>query len=157
MANTMRWRYGDTNPVRMPVAADTVIEIGDAIYQEASLAKPAAAMDDQGSELLNQQFFQDDFVGIAMQSSAAGDTADIRIATTGVFEFDCNPATFDIGDLVSLAANGNEDGLENQKAVQVASVSSSLGRCAKQANPAQSRVLVDIVSTVMRGGPQAAA
>jgi len=29
MPNTMRWRYGETNPVMLPVQLGYVIEIGD--------------------------------------------------------------------------------------------------------------------------------
>jgi hypothetical protein len=31
MANVMRWRYGETNPVMMPVDAETVVEIGPVV------------------------------------------------------------------------------------------------------------------------------
>ena len=41
MANTMRWRYGDTCPVMLPVDSATVIEIGDLVYLDADDAKPA--------------------------------------------------------------------------------------------------------------------
>src|SRR3954466_1580321 len=32
MSNTMRWRYGDTCPVMLPVDSATVIEIGDMLF-----------------------------------------------------------------------------------------------------------------------------
>ena len=41
MASTMRWRYGDTSPVMMPVDAATVIEIGDLLFYDMDDAKPA--------------------------------------------------------------------------------------------------------------------
>ena len=41
MADTMRWRYGDTNPVVAPVDSATVIEIGDLVYLDTDDAKPA--------------------------------------------------------------------------------------------------------------------
>ena len=50
MANTMRWRYGDTNPVMLPVDSATVIEIGDLVYLDTDDAKPASAQADQGTE-----------------------------------------------------------------------------------------------------------
>ena len=37
---------------------------------------------------------------------------------------------------------------------KVATANLAVGRCAKRANPAATRLLVEIVSTVMRGGPQ---
>lgn len=154
MANVMRWRYGDTSPVMMAVDADTVIEIGDLLWLDTDDVKPASAQADQGSEGINQEFFKDKFAGVAMQASPAGEAGTVRVATLGVFEFDCDAATFEVGDLIAPTENGTSDGLMNQKVGSVASVTSALGRCAARANPARTRVLVDIVSAVMKGGAQ---
>jgi hypothetical protein len=153
----MRWRYGDTSPVMMPVDAATVIEIGDLVFLDTDDIKPAAAQSDQGSEAGNQQLFHDGFAGVAMQASAAGDTHPVRVATTGVFEFDCAAATFEVGDLVGVDENGAGNALLNQSAAVVAGADAAIGRCAKRVDPAGTRVMVDIVSTVMKGGPQAPA
>lgn len=156
MANTMRWRYGDTNPIMMPVAADTLIEIGDLVYQAGGEALPAASLADQGSLTATQEAFHDDFLGVAMQCSPADSTVPIRVATSGVFEFDCAAATFDVGDLVG----GNDDGagtLEDQAVDAVATANLAVGRCVKRVSPAGTKVLVDIVSTIVKGGPQVAA
>ena len=40
---------------------------------------------------------------------------------------------------------------------KVTNANAAIGRCATRVNPAGTRVLVDIVSTVMHGGPQVAA
>lgn len=154
MANTMRWRYGDTNPVMLPVESDTDLEIGDLVYLDTGSAKPASALPDQGTTTLNQAGFQDAFVGVAMQASPVGDTRSVRIATTGVFEFDCDAATWELGDLIAAAADGSGDFLIDQKVDGVATVSAAVGRCAKQAPTAATRVLVDVVGTVTRGGSQ---
>jgi hypothetical protein len=157
MANTMRWRYGDTCPVMLPVDSATVIEIGDLVYLDTDDAKPASAQADQGSESANQELFHDKFAGVAMQASASGDTQPVRVATAGVFEFDCASATFEVGDLVGADENVGGTALEDQKVAGVATANLAVGRCAKRVNPAGTRVLVDVVSTVLRGGPQAAA
>ena len=86
MANTMRWRYGETNPVVLPVASATVIEIGDLVYLDTT-TKPAGSVTYGGSLAATQESFHDKFAGVAMQPSRNGDTHDIRVATTGVFEF----------------------------------------------------------------------
>ncbi len=39
MANTMRWRYGETNPIMIPVLVGYVIEIGDLVYLDTGTAK----------------------------------------------------------------------------------------------------------------------
>jgi hypothetical protein len=157
MANKMRWRYGDVHPVMVGVAADSVIEIGDLVLQEASLARPASELEDLGSEAANQEAFHDDFLGVAMQHSPAGSAEPIRIATTGVFEFDCGSATFVIGDLLGVdeASSGTE--LEDQVVAKVATPNLAIGVCVKTVNPAASRTLVEIHSTIVRGGVQAAA
>jgi len=154
--NSMRWRYGDTTPVMLPVDAATVIEIGDLVYLDTDDAKPASSQADQGTEAANQEFFHDRFAGVAMQASRTGDTQSIRVASTGVFEFDCPSATFEVGAFVGADENGAGNALEDQKVASVATPNLAVGRCAKRLNPAGTRVLVDVESTVLKGGPQAA-
>lgn len=156
MANTMRWRYGETNPVLMPLDSETVIEIGDLLYLASGEVLPVAALESAGSLAATQEAFHDAFVGVAMQSSPLGSATPIRVATTGVFEFDCASATFDVGDLIG----GNDSGagsLDNQIVDEVATPNLAIGRCVKRVSPAGTKVLVDVVSTLVKGGPQAAA
>lgn len=154
MANMMRWRYGDTNPVMMPVAEATVIQIGDLVYQASGLARPASLLADAGSEAANQEAFHDAFVGVAMQAKPAGSTEPIRVATSGVFEFDCLSTTADVGDLWGADEDGSGVALLNQTVAKVATPNLAVGRCAKRLNPAGTRTLIEVVSTVLRGGPQ---
>lgn len=156
MSNNMRWRYGDTNPVMMPVTSATVIEIGDLVYASGGAALSATELEDQGSTATTQEAFHDAFLGVAMQCSPDGCTDPIRVATSGVFEFDCDAATFDVGDL--LGGNDNGTGMLDAQLVDgVATANLTIGRCVKQVSPAATKVLVDVVSTVTRGGPQAMA
>lgn len=154
MANTMRWRYGDTNPVMLPVAEATVIEIGDLVYQSSGSALPASDLADVGTEAGNQEAFHDAFVGVAMQASPAGSVDSIRVATSGVFEFECLSTTAEVGDLLGVDEEGTGTSLTTQSLAKVATANLAVGRCAKRANPAATRLLVEIVSTVLRGGPQ---
>ncbi len=154
MADVMRWRYGDTSPVSAPVDSATVIEIGDLVYLETDDARPATSQADLGTEAQNQEGFHDKFLGVAMQASRNGDTAPIRVATTGVFEFISASATYELGALVGLVGATT---LADQEVKAVATENLAIGRVAKRVNPAGTTVLVDIVSTVMRGGPQAMA
>lgn len=156
MANTMRWRYGETNPVVMPVAVDTVIEIGDLVYLDTTV-KPAGGGTYGASLAAAQEWLHDRFVGVAMQQSRAGDTADIRVATTGVFEFPCASATFDVGARIGVDDNVGGTALLDQQVIAVATGSPqlSIGYCAKRVNPAATSVLVDIIGTLTHAGPQA--
>lgn len=154
MANIMRWRYGDTNPVMAAVGADTVIEIGDLVAQVSGAAVPASALEDLGTEAGNQETFHDAFLGVAMQCSPDGSTDPIRVATSGVFELDCLSATVELGDLLGADEDGAGTALLSQTVAKVATVNLAVGRCVKRVNPAGTRVLVEIVSTVTHGGVQ---
>ena len=152
MSDKMRWRYGDTNPVVAAVDSATVIEIGDLVYQDVDDAKPASSQADQGTETANQELFSDNFLGVAMQRSRAGDTSPIRVATTGVFEFDCPSGTFELGDLVGADEHSGGTALLAQQVAKVSASKYGIGRVAKRLAAAATTVLVDIRSTVMTGG-----
>jgi hypothetical protein len=151
MSDKMRWRYGDTNPVVAAVDSATVIEIGDLVMQDTDDAKPASAFAWTTNLATTQDAFDDKFLGVAMQRSRAGDTAPIRVATTGVFEFDCPSVALELGDLMGVNANTAGNGLMNQQVVKVALSKYAVGRVAKR-QPAATSVLIDIRSTVMTGG-----
>jgi hypothetical protein len=131
-----------------------VIEIGDLVYLDTDDAKPASAQADQGTKISNQQLIHDIFAGVAMQASRSGDTQPIRVATTGVFEFDSVSATAEVGDLMGIDENVPGTALLNQTVIKVAAANAAVGRCAKRVNPAGTRVLVDVVSAVLKGGTQ---
>jgi len=140
-------------------ASATVIEIGDLVYLDSSTKKPKPASDqaDGGALATNQENFHDAFIGVAEQASANGDTDDIRIATAGEFDFPCDSATFDLGDLIGPVENSDGDELEDQKVVEVAAENLAIGRVSEAVGTAATSVRFRIESTVMAGGPQAAA
>jgi hypothetical protein len=139
----------------LPVDSATVIEIGDMLYLDIDDAKPASAQSDQGTKSSNQQLFHDVFAGVAMQASRSGDTQPIRVATTGVFEFDCVSTTLEVGDMLGPDENVAGTALLNGTVIKVTTANAAVGRCAKRLNPAGTRTLVDIVSAVLKGGAQA--
>jgi hypothetical protein len=138
----------------VPVQEATEIEIGDLVYLVSGNGQPASDLSDLGTKAANQEAIHDAFVGVAMQCSPAGSSEAIRVATSGVFEFDCISATADIGDLFGVDEDGTGTEVLAQTVIEVATANLAIGRCAKVINPAATRALVDIVSTVMRGGPQ---
>jgi hypothetical protein len=165
MSDNMRWRYGDTKPViSKPIAAATKIEIGDLVEQAAGGDVTPAASHAWNTDLATtQNEFHNMFLGVAMQRSRGTgdpvqDSDPIRVATEGVFEFDCAAATFELGTLVAPAKQtGNA--LENQKVVALAAgnENKAIGRVARRYASSTTRVLIDITSTVLAGGPQAKA
>ncbi len=163
MSDRMRWRHGDSNPVNAAVDAETVIEIGNLIWQDTDDAKPASMVteDKAGMELAHltcqsaQGVFANNFLGVAMQRSRSGDTTPIRVSTTGVFEFDVLQGTcWELGDLVGCAVDrtAGDKVLENQAVAKVAEAKYAIGRIARRESAPASSVLVDIRSTVMTGG-----
>ena len=152
MAEKMRWRYGETNPVIGFVQSTVGIEIGDLVFRDNDNVRPAGSQANQTTKALNQSIFASNFLGVAMQSSPVGEASSIRIATTGTFEFDCNPSTFILGNIVGVDELPGRVGLENQKVDTVTAIAGAIGRVAKR-EPAQTKsVMVNIKSTVMEGG-----
>ena len=152
MSDKMRWRYGDTNPVVAAVDSATVIEIGDFVYQDVDQARPASLLPEVHKDTTLQRVFVKHFLGEAMQRSRSGDTDPIRVAATGVFEFDCPSGTFELGDLVGVDEASSGTALENQRVAPVAAARYAIARVAKRVATAATSVLVDIRSTVMTGG-----
>ena len=147
----MRWRYGDTNPVVSAVGANTVIEIGDLVWQDGNVAKPASDIPDQKDKHAAQAAFAAKFLGVAMQRSHRGEVSNIRVATTGVFEFDCPSGIFELGELMGTNVGGRNK-LLSQEAAKVEKATEAIGRVAKYQHALTVSVLVDIRSTVMTGG-----
>jgi hypothetical protein len=152
MSDKKRWRYGDTNPVIAAVDSATVIEIGDILYLDTDDAKPASSQADQGLESTNQSLLKTNFLGVAMQRSRSGDTDPIRVATTGVFEFECPSSTYELGGLIGSTEASNGTELEDQTLATVATSAAAVARIARRAPSAVTSILVDIRSTIMTGG-----
>jgi hypothetical protein len=152
MSDKMRWRYGDTNPVVAAVDSATVIEIGDLVWQDTDDAKTASQLTNHGNEAANQEALANKFLGVAMQRSRSGETSPVRVATTGVFEFDCPSGTFELGDMVGADDNTAGNALLNQQVTKVSQGRYAIGRVAKRQSTSAASVLVDIRSTVMTGG-----
>lgn len=152
MADRMRWRYGDTNPVVAVVDAATRIEIGDLLWQDVDDAKPAAMQPDLGSQPANQEQFVARFLGVAMQRSRAGETSPVRVATTGVFEFDAPAGNHELGDLMGPTEDAGGTALMNQQLAPAAESHLAIGRIARRETNSPTSVLVDVRSTIMTGG-----
>jgi hypothetical protein len=147
MSDKMRWRYGDTNPVVSPVKRETVIEIGDLLWQDDGTAEPASTLGCRPGES-EKESFSKRFLGVAMQRSRAGDTDLIRVATTGVFEFDLSgPVPTQLGDFI-----GPTTELDSQLVSLTHCAERAIGRAAKVRPSPLTAILVDIRSTVMTGG-----
>jgi hypothetical protein len=154
MSDTFRWKYGDYYPVVAAVDSATVIELGDLLWQDIDNAKPA-------SELANPGTFTLNFLGVAMERNRKGDTTAIRVATSGVFEFDVLAGEcFELGDLVGVRCitavrlgdsevkEHKVQELENQVVAKVTNSKLAIGRVDKREPRAAESVLVRIQSRV---------
>ena len=165
MSEKMRWRYGDTNLVVAAVDSATVIEIGDLLWQDTDDAKPASSMPANAAAVNKQvgynkrhivdadppSVFAERFLGVATQRSCSGDTASVRVATTGGFEFECSLRAFELGDLVGAIRNDTGQ-LQDQAVGLVIDSKVAIARVAKREPTAVTSVLVDVRSSVMTGG-----
>lgn len=150
MSDKMRWRYGDTNPLRISVAAMTVVEIGDIVWVLYDEVFPASAypLVDEGRGWM----FRPRFAGVAMQRSRMCALGEITVATSGTFEFpDKVDSVWKIGDLVSPSVCIV---FKNQEVEPAIYENDAIGTLEKKG--ADGNVLVRIVSGLMqvvgRGG-----
>jgi len=146
MTNKMRYRFGDENPRLFAVDSGTVIEIGDLLWLDTDDVKPASDLTWNTDLATTQADFAAKFAGVAMEASPSGETEDIRVGTTGVYEFDCDAATFEVGDGINCAKQtGNA--LENQKVVTV--TSNPIGKAARREPNNSTTVLVEMRASVV--------
>ena len=96
-------------------------------------------------------------IGVAMQKSRDGDTNDIRVATSGRFRFACAAATFDHGDLVGPDDNAGGTALLSQQVIAVATANLAIGHVSERFTANRTEVEIELASTIMTGGVQAAA
>lgn len=138
-------------------ASATVIEIGDWLYQDPTTRqpKPASAMTDQLTAALNQDAFQQYFLGVAEQRSPSGSTSKIRIAVRGRKHVDVDAGSYKVGDLLGMDEQASGTALENRKLTSAANASRAVARvCEEPASSSATKVWVDFRSTIMFGGLQ---
>ena len=88
MTDTMRWRYGDTNPVvTKPIAAGVTIQIGDLLGQDRAATSRRPMRPTWTTDLPTTQGRVPHRLSWAWPCNArSADTDPIRVATSGVFE-----------------------------------------------------------------------
>lgn len=119
-----RHKWGDMWPLYI-VPLTAAIKTGDQVKDDGSGAG-LTIMSDTDNDL---------FCGVAMQDSEAADFTAIRVATEGVFEFDCASASFAPGAWVKYDTNA--------QTVIAGDVTTAIGRVWKKGTSV-TRVLVKI-------------
>lgn len=105
MTNRLKYRSGLTQLVKMRVDEPSVIHPGDLVYLDNGIIRPARFFAWTSNLSATQDRFADFFAGVAHQWSAAGQVDDISvdISPLSIYEFDCTPAAYEVGDPLSLA------------------------------------------------------
>ncbi len=147
-------RLFPTDMAEFAVDSAQVIAVGDAIWLNTDDARSATQLADTGTLAGNQEGFHDVFAGFALEASAAGETANIAVATAGVMEMACASGTWEVGALVGMSENGAGDALLANTGISVATANLAVGRVAERVPVAATRVKVNFISTVLFGGPQ---
>ena len=150
MSDKIRWRFGETRSVVASVASNVAIETGDLVFWDSSTIYPASATQIAASLDDTQAEFASKFLGVALESSPLDVASSVRVATSGVFEFDCERATYRLGELVGVAANSRTQRLANQKTLKVAAPELAIGKVFRQFDEPSATVYVDVRSTVFK-------
>lgn len=127
----MRFRSGQVELHRLRVDSATGIEAGDLVYLDGDDVKPASAFAWDTNLATTQGAFAAVFLGIAQQSSRAGETADISVdlSPLSVYEFDVDPSTFEVGNL--LGPDNASDALVDQQLMKVGTAAAAIARAAE--------------------------
>lgn len=153
MANDFNYLRGNLRQIRVPILTGDVIEVGDFIVRDDGQSDAYISATDSTfwdtDEATTVGQAKDDFVGVAMQSSATGETAEITLNIDGVYSVAATSDSYLLGALVSLTKGGGnalvsifEDG----------TAADSFARVAKQAAASSTVIEIEIFSTVVQQG-----
>ncbi len=151
MGNNLRFRSGQVQLHKFRVDSGTVIEAGDLVYLDGDDVKPAASFTWTTDLATTQAAFAAQFAGVAHQSSASGQTADISVDVSpmSIYEFDVNSATYEVGDV--LAPDELSSAIMSQQLESVASANLGIARASEYRASSSSRLRVTFASAYHSG------
>ena len=152
MSDKMRWRYGDTNPVVAAVAAATVIEIGDLLWQDTDNAKPAALCPTPAARRPTRRRWSTSSWAWPWRGAARARPRRSAWPPRACSSWTARAKPSSWATWWAWTAARRATPLLNQQAIKVGSSALAIGRVAKRQPVATTSVLVDIRSTVMTGG-----
>lgn len=157
MGNRNRHRRGDFVQREYAVDSAEVIEQGDMLYCEADDARPMSSCgwdtsEEAGSEAYCRTYVASRFAGVALDASASGKTDAVRAASgpDAVFEFVCESATFEIGDLFGPAGVDTPKNLADQILLKVNDPRQAIAVAVERAGSAATTVLVKFLTSAER-------
>lgn len=146
MANVQRHAYGVTNPIMCPVDSARVIEEGDNLFLESNDVRAADDLTYLTSLAATQENFAGKFAGVAGGASASGDTDNVIVMRSGIFEMKCASAAHELGDYVGVDDNAGGTALVNQQVIKVTDRKLAIGQIAKREASAVTKVMVELLS-----------
>jgi hypothetical protein len=156
-----RYIRGETRPVFVTVATAKAVSTGALVGMSGGTLVLASDTTWDTNTAGTQADFAPLFLGVAAQDKVAdvarvhGNSEDnrIRVATSGIWEFDCASASFAVGDLVGPAKQSG-DYLEDEKVVSTSGVeANSIGRVV-EATSSATKVKVEILSKLLPAARQ---
>ena len=152
MTRVNRFRHADPWRVEAhPVDSAQTIDIGELCWLNVNDARPADQATYGADLAITQANFSKLFIGVAMDTSESGDTAEIAIATEGVFEMICAAAQFEIGDLVGVDDNTGSTALLPAQVIAATEngAAQAIGRVVRRYGANTTRVLVELLPRKM--------
>ena len=153
-----QWLYEDTGPQKVTIATAKAVDRGDLVGLNANTLVRAEDTAWNVDLATTQTDFANMFAGVSEQTKdnvkarCFGNSEDnvCVVATRGVYEYDCDAATFEIGDYVGPAKDvGNA--LLSDKVVKVASEALAVGRVVERGTNI-TRVKFRVLSKLLNSG-----
>lgn len=142
---------GIIDSVDLPFDGSILLNKYDLMYLATDDVRPASSQADGGSEAANQASFVPLFVGVALDTRLAADTAAVAkfpVATDIVLGMDCASDTWEVGALFTVDEDAGGTFLEDQKLVKTVDGTLAIGYAVSRAGSAATRVLVRLMSRV---------
>ncbi len=152
MTRVHRKSYADPERIEShPVDSAQTIDVGELCWLNVNDARPADQAAYGASLGITQANFAKLFIGVAMDTSETGDTRKIAIATSGIYEFVCAAAQFEIGDLVGVDDNTGSTALLPAQVIATSENGAigAIGRVVRQYTANTTRVLVELLPRKM--------
>ena len=146
MPNHLLFRSGQVALQKLRVDFDTVIAMGDMVYLDGTVVRPASELTWNTNLATTQQDFANVFLGIAHEPSADGETDPISVdvSAVSVYEFTVTASTFDNGAL--LGPDEGSSDLLNQQLALVGSAAQAVARAVEFADVMVTRLRVTFAS-----------
>jgi hypothetical protein len=130
-----RYLHSDTNPVMAVVATAKAVDVCDIVGLASNTLVKASDTTWDTNLLTTQKAFALLFLGISgqakttTQSRVVGNSEDnlIRVDTTGEYEYDCDAATYNVGNFVGPAKHPSSNALLDSKLAAVATADAAIG------------------------------